>query len=270
MPAAPRIRPSDLRTSDWHRSDARRGSARCWSCTAGASSPPPLRPGDLAVADPLSIAVIALGNRVCHYARGGAWRPVPEPAAERSGHWLRGPGRSLATAYRPIIWPTTNAQQAEDRSGPVRPFVTCASLRRKIIRDLIQTFFKQRVLLPRAAGVPGPVPGLTADATTPSSPAEALSPSAGHPPLLLALSPPASGGPVRPLAAPGDRSRWSPAEKHRRTRLCRGCPPRSAPPAFTGRLSGSAPHRPLLGHSGAEHHLLCTPPAGAPGPTASV
>ena len=157
MPAAPRIRPSDLFTpADWAPFQTRSPwigpllVLHCWAVIAAALAVGVLWP----VLIPLSIAVIGtrqLGLAILmHEAAHGGLSP-DRRLNDILGHWLCAvPVGASLTAYRPYhLAHHKYAQQAEDPDlGLSAPFpVTRASLRRKIIRDLTgQTFFKQRVL----------------------------------------------------------------------------------------------------------------------------
>ena len=158
MPAAPRIRPTDLFTSeDWAPFQSRSRwlgpmlVLHCWSVIAAALAVGVLWP----ILIPLCVAVIGtrqLGLAILmHEAAHGGLSPNRR-LNDLLGHWLCAVpvGASLA-AYRPYhLAHHKYAQQAEDPDLILSaPFpVTRASLRRKIIRDLTgQTFFKQRVLV---------------------------------------------------------------------------------------------------------------------------
>ena len=157
MPAAPRIRPSDLFTpDDWAPFQTRSPwigpllVLHCWAVIAAAVAVGVIWP----LLIPLSIAVIGtrqLGLAILmHEAAHGGLSPNRR-LNDVLGHWLCAVpvGASLA-AYRPYhLAHHKYAQQAEDPDLVLSaPFpVTRASLRRKIIRDLTgKTFFKQRVL----------------------------------------------------------------------------------------------------------------------------
>jgi fatty acid desaturase len=157
MPAAPRIRPSDLFTpDDWAPFQTRSPwigpllVLHCWGVIALAIAAGVIWP----IVIPLSVAVIGtrqLGLAILmHEAAHGGLSPNRR-LNDFLGHWLCAVpiGASLA-AYRPYhLAHHKYAQQAEDPDLVLSaPFpVTRASLRRKIIRDLSgQTFFKQRVL----------------------------------------------------------------------------------------------------------------------------
>ena len=158
MPAAPRIRPSDLFTSeDWAPFRTRSPwigpllVLHCWGVIALAVAAGVIWP----LLIPLSIAVIGtrqLGLAILmHEAAHGGLSPNRR-LNDVLGHWLCAvPVGASLTAYRPYhLAHHKYAQQAEDPDLVLSaPFpVTRASLRRKIIRDLTgQTFFKQRVLL---------------------------------------------------------------------------------------------------------------------------
>ena len=157
MPAAPRIRPSDLFTpDDWAPFQTRSPwigpllVLHCWAVIAAAVAVGVIWP----LLIPLSIAVIGtrqLGLAILmHEAAHGGLSPNRR-LNDVLGHWLCAVpvGASLA-AYRPYhLAHHKYAQQAEDPDLVLSaPFpVTRASMRRKTIRDLTgQTFFKQRVL----------------------------------------------------------------------------------------------------------------------------
>jgi fatty acid desaturase len=157
MPAAPRIRPSDLFTpEEWapFQSRSRRLGLllvlHCWAVIAAAVAVAVLWP----LLIPISVAVIGtrqLGLAILmHEAAHGGLSP-DRRLNDLFGHWLCAvPVGASLTAYRPYhLAHHKYAQQAEDPDLVLSaPFpVTPASLRRKIIRDLTgQTFFKQRVL----------------------------------------------------------------------------------------------------------------------------
>ena len=157
MPAAPRIRPSDLFTSeDWAPFQSRSRwlgpmlVLHCWSVIAAALAVGVLWP----ILIPLCVAVIGtrqLGLAILmHEAAHGGLSPNRR-LNDLLGHWLCAvPVGASLTAYRPYhLAHHKYAQQAEDPDLVLSaPFpVTRASLQRKIIRDLTgQTFFKQRVL----------------------------------------------------------------------------------------------------------------------------
>ena len=170
MPAAPRIRPSDLFTpDDWAPFQARSPwigpllVLHCWAVSAAAVAVGVLWP----ILIPLSIAVIGtrqLGLAILmHEAAHGGLSP-DRRLNDVLGHWLCAvPVGASLTAYRPYhLSHHKYAQQAEDPDLVLSaPFpVTRASLHRKIIRDLTgQTFFKQRVLFALrglGAGTDGP------------------------------------------------------------------------------------------------------------------
>jgi len=157
MPAAPRIRPSDLfAPGDWAAFQTRSPwigpllVLHCWAVIAAAMAVAVIWP----LLIPVSIAVIGtrqLGLAILmHEAAHGGLSP-DRRLNDVLGHWLCAVpvGASLA-AYRPYhLAHHKYAQQAEDPDLVLSaPFpVTRASLRRKVIRDLSgQTFFKQRVL----------------------------------------------------------------------------------------------------------------------------
>ncbi len=157
MPAAPRIRPSDLFTpEDWAPFQARSPwigpllVLHCWGVIALAVAAGAIWP----ILIPLSVAVIGtrqLGLAILmHEAAHGGLSPNRR-LNDLLGHWLCAvPVGASLTAYRPYhLAHHKYAQQAEDPDLVLSaPFpVTRASLRRKIVRDLTgQTFFKQRVL----------------------------------------------------------------------------------------------------------------------------
>jgi len=157
MPAAPRIRPSDLFTpDDWAPFQTRSPwigpllVLHCWVVIGAAVAVGVIWP----LLIPLSVAVIGtrqLGLAILmHEAAHGGLSPNAW-LNDWLGHWLCAVpvGASLAV-YRPYhLAHHKYAQQAEDPDLVLSaPFpVSRASLRRKIIRDLTgQTFFKQRVL----------------------------------------------------------------------------------------------------------------------------
>ena len=157
MPAAPRIRPSDLFTpADWAPFQTRSPwigpllVLHCWSVIALAIAAGVIWP----ILIPLSVAVIGtrqLGLAILmHEAAHGGLSPNGR-LNDFLGHLLCAvPVGASLTAYRPYhLAHHKYAQQPEDPDLVLSaPFpVTRASLRRKIIRDLTgQTFFKQRVL----------------------------------------------------------------------------------------------------------------------------
>ena len=157
MPAAPRIRPSDLFTpEDWGPFQTRTPwigpllVLHCWGVIALAIAVGVIWP----ILIPLSVAVIGtrqLGLAILmHEAAHGGLSPN-RWLNDLLGHWLCAvPVGASLTAYRPYhLAHHKYAQQPEDPDLVLSaPFpVTRASLRRKIIRDLTgQTFFKQRVL----------------------------------------------------------------------------------------------------------------------------
>ena len=157
MPAAPRIRPSDLFTpEDWAPFQTRTPwigpllVLHCWGVIALAIAVGVIWP----ILIPLSVAVIGtrqLGLAILmHEAAHGGLSPS-RGLNDLLGHWLCAvPVGASLTAYRPYhLAHHKYAQQPEDPDLVLSaPFpVTRASLRRKIIRDLTgQTFFKQRVL----------------------------------------------------------------------------------------------------------------------------
>ncbi|MDQ3124953.1 MAG: fatty acid desaturase family protein [Pseudomonadota bacterium] len=158
MPAAPRIRPSELFTSDdWAPFQTRSPwigpllVLHCWAVIALAIAVSVIWP----ILIPLSVAVIGtrqLGLAILmHEAAHGGLSPN-QRLNDFLGHWLCAvPVGASLTAYRPYhLAHHKYAQQAEDPDLVLSaPFpVSRASLRRKIIRDLTgQTFFKQRVLV---------------------------------------------------------------------------------------------------------------------------
>ena len=157
MPAAPRIRPSDLFTPEaWAPFQSRSRwpgpllVLHCWAVIAVAVAAGVLWP----ILIPLSVAVIGtrqLGLAILmHEAAHGGLSP-DRRLNDFLGHWLCAvPVGASLTAYRPYhLAHHKYAQQGEDPDLVLSaPFpVTRASLRRKIVRDLTgQTFFKQRVL----------------------------------------------------------------------------------------------------------------------------
>ncbi|KQY88027.1 MULTISPECIES: fatty acid desaturase family protein [unclassified Brevundimonas] len=157
MPAAPRIRPSDLFTPEaWAPFQSRSRwpgpllVLHCWAVIAAAVAAGVLWP----ILIPLSVAVIGtrqLGLAILmHEAAHGGLSP-DRRLNDFLGHWLCAvPVGASLTAYRPYhLAHHKYAQQGEDPDLVLSaPFpVTRASLRRKIVRDLTgQTFFKQRVL----------------------------------------------------------------------------------------------------------------------------
>ncbi|WP_439476297.1 fatty acid desaturase family protein [Brevundimonas sp.] len=157
MPAAPRIRSSDLFTpDDWAPFQMRSRwigpllVLHCWGVITLAVAAGVLWP----ILIPLSIAIIGtrqLGLAILmHEAAHGGLSPNRR-LNDFLGHWLCAvPVGASLTAYRPYhLAHHKYAQQAEDPDLVLSaPFpVTRASLRRKIARDLTgQTFFKQRVL----------------------------------------------------------------------------------------------------------------------------
>lgn len=157
MPAAPRIRPSDLFTpEEWAPFQAHSPWVgpllvlHCWAVIALAVAVGVLWP----LLMPLSVAVIGtrqLGLAILmHEAAHGGLSPNAR-LNDFLGHWLCAvPVGASLPLYRPYhLSHHKYAQQAEDPDLVLSaPFpVTRASLRRKILRDLTgQTFFKQRVL----------------------------------------------------------------------------------------------------------------------------
>jgi fatty acid desaturase len=158
MPAAPRIRPSDLFTpGDWAPFQTRSVwagpllVAHCWGVIALAVAMGVIWPFLI----PLSVAIVGtrqLGLAILmHEAAHGGLSPNRR-LNDFLGHWLCAvPIGASLTAYRPYhLAHHKYAQQAEDPDLVLSaPFpITRASLRRKIIRDLTgQTFFKQRLLI---------------------------------------------------------------------------------------------------------------------------
>ncbi|WIY70070.1 fatty acid desaturase family protein [Aquidulcibacter paucihalophilus] len=157
MPAAPRIRPSDLfEPGDWASFQTRSPwigpllVLHCWTVIAAAMAVAVIWP----LLIPVSIAVIGtrqLGLAILMHEAAHGGLSLDRRLNDFLGHWLCAVpvGASLA-AYRPYhLAHHKYAQQAEDPDFVLSaPFpVTRASLRRKVIRDLTgQTFFKQRVL----------------------------------------------------------------------------------------------------------------------------
>lgn len=157
MPAAPRIRPSDLFTpEEWAPLRSRsRGLGlllvlHCWVVIAVAVAAGVIWP----ILIPISVAVIGtrqLGLAILmHEAAHGGLSPGRR-LNDWVGQWLCAvPVGASLTAYRPYhLAHHKYAQQPEDPDLVLSaPFpVSRASLRRKITRDLTgQTFFKQRVL----------------------------------------------------------------------------------------------------------------------------
>lgn len=157
MPAAPRIRPSDLFTPEaWAPFQSRSRwlgpllVLHCWAVIAAAVAAGAFWP----ILIPLSVAVIGtrqLGLAILmHEAAHGGLSP-DRRLNDFLGHWLCAvPVGASLTAYRPYhLAHHKYAQLGEDPDLVLSaPFpVTRASLRRKILRDLTgQTFFKQRVL----------------------------------------------------------------------------------------------------------------------------
>lgn len=165
MPAAPRIRPSDLFTpEDWAPFQTRSPwigpllVLHCWGVIALSIAAGVIWP----ILIPLSVAVIGarqLGLAILmHEAAHGGLSPNRR-LNDFLGHWLcTVPVGASLTAYRPYhLAHHKYAQQAEDPDLILSaPFpVSRASLRRKISRDLTgQTFFKQRVLFAFTAFAP--------------------------------------------------------------------------------------------------------------------
>lgn len=157
MPAAPRIRPSDLFTpEDWAPFQTRSPwlgpllVLHCWGVIALAIAVGAIWP----ILIPLSLAVIGtrqLGLAILmHEAAHGGLSTNPR-LNDFLGQWLCAvPVGASLSAYRPYhLAHHKFAQQAEDPDLVLSaPFpVTRRSMRRKIIRDLTgQTFFKQRIL----------------------------------------------------------------------------------------------------------------------------
>lgn len=157
MPAAPRIRPSDLFTpEDWAAFQMRSPwigpllVLHCWAVIAGAVAAAVLWP----ILIPLSVAIIGtrqLGLAILMHEAAHGGLSADRRLNDVLGHWLCAvPVGASLTAYRPYhLAHHKYAQQPEDPDlGLSAPFpVTRASLRRKMVRDLTgQTFFKQRVL----------------------------------------------------------------------------------------------------------------------------
>lgn len=157
MPAAPRVRPTELfRPDEWAPFQTRSPwigpllVAHCWGVIVLAIAAGVVWP----ILIPLSVAVIGtrqLGLAILmHEAAHGGLSPNGR-LNDVLGHWLCAvPVGASLIAYRPYhLAHHKYAQQAEDPDLVLSaPFpVTRASLRRKILRDLTgQTFFKQRVL----------------------------------------------------------------------------------------------------------------------------
>ncbi len=157
MPAAPRIRPSDLFTpDDWAPFQTRSPwigpllVLHCWGVIALAIAAGVLWP----ILIPLSVAVIGtrqLGLAILMHEAAHGGLSQNGRLNDFLGHWLCAvPVGASLTAYRSYhLAHHKYAQQPEDPDLVLSaPFpVTRASLRRKILRDLTgQTFFKQRVL----------------------------------------------------------------------------------------------------------------------------
>ena len=162
MPAAPRIRPSDLFTpAEWAPFQARSSwtgpllVVHCWGVIALAVAVGVAWP----ILIPLCVAVIGtrqLGLAILMHEAAHGGLSSNQRLNDTLGHGLCAvPIGATLTAYRPYhLAHHKYAQQAEDPDLVLSaPFpVSRASLRRKIVRDLTgQTFFKQRVLLPLAA-----------------------------------------------------------------------------------------------------------------------
>lgn len=157
MPAAPRIRPTDLFTpAEWAPFQTRRAGmgpllvAHCWlviglAVTVGVVWP---------LLIPLCVAVIGtrqLGLAILMHEAAHGGLSTNRRQNDALGHWLCAvPIGASLHAYRPYhLSHHKYAQQAEDPDLVLSaPFpVSRDSLRRKIVRDLTgQTFFKQRVL----------------------------------------------------------------------------------------------------------------------------
>jgi fatty acid desaturase len=162
MPAAPRVRPSELFTSDeWAPFQTRSRwigpmlVGHCWLVIALAVMAGVLWP----ILIPVCVAIIGtrqLGLAILmHEAAHGGLSPNAR-VNDALGHWLCAvPIGASLNAYRPYhLSHHKFAQQAGDPDLILSaPFpVSRTSLRRKIVRDLTgQTFFKQRILLPLAA-----------------------------------------------------------------------------------------------------------------------
>lgn len=157
MPAAPRIRPSDLfAPSDWAEFQVRSPWVgpllvlHCWAVIGAAAIVGVLWP----VLIPLSVAVIGtrqLGLAILMHEAAHGGLSSSGRLNDFLGHWLCAvPVGASLTDYRPYhLAHHKYAQQAEDPDLILSaPFpVSRASLRRKVIRDLTgQTFFKQRIL----------------------------------------------------------------------------------------------------------------------------
>ena len=157
MPAAPRIRPSDLFTpDDWAPFQTRSPwigpllVLHCWAVIAAAVAVGVIWP----ILIPLSVAIIGtrqLGLAILMHEAAHGGLSSNRRLNDFLGHWLCAiPVGASLTAYRPYhLSHHKYAQQAEDPDLVLSaPFpVTRASLHRKILRDLTgQTFFKQRVL----------------------------------------------------------------------------------------------------------------------------
>jgi len=162
MPAAPRVSPSDLFTSEqWAPFQTRsiwKGPllvVHAWGVIALAVAVGVIWP----IVIPLSIMVIGtrqLGLAILMHeaAHGGLAKNLR--LNDWLGHWLCAvPIGASLSAYRPYhLSHHRFAQQPEDPDLMLSaPFpVSPASLRRKMVRDLTgQTFFKQRIALPLAA-----------------------------------------------------------------------------------------------------------------------
>ena len=157
MPAAPRIRPSDLFTPrEWSAFQNRSAwigpmlVLHCWAVIAAAVTAGVVWP----VLIPLSVAIIGtrqLGLAILMHEAAHGGLSSDRRLNDGLGHWLCAvPVGASLWAYRPYhLAHHKYAQQPEDPDLVLSaPFpVTAASLRRKIIRDLTgQTFFKQRIL----------------------------------------------------------------------------------------------------------------------------
>lgn len=157
MPAAPRIRPTDLFTpAEWAPFQHRRPAvgplltAHCWGVIGLTVLAGVLWP----VLIPLCVAVIGtrqLGLAILMHEAAHGGLSSDRRLNDALGHWLCAvPIGASLHAYRPYhLSHHKYAQQAEDPDLVLSaPFpVSRDSLRRKIVRDLTgQTFFKQRVL----------------------------------------------------------------------------------------------------------------------------
>jgi fatty acid desaturase len=157
MPAAPRVRPTDLFTpEDWAPFQTRRVGmglllvAHCWAviglALAVGMAWPLLIPVCVAVIGTRQLGLAILMHEAAHGGLSSNRR-----LNDWLGHWLCAvPIGASLLAYRPYhLSHHKYAQQAEDPDLVLSaPFpVSRGSLRRKIVRDLTgQTFFKQRVL----------------------------------------------------------------------------------------------------------------------------